>query len=91
MKAIDVEIRGIYQARVSGRLVEVLIEEHDDAGGWWATNLRTSRLIRIRTASRLRPLRAETFPRPQEFYDAIRKELTDRVDAQIITALGAKT
>jgi hypothetical protein len=54
MKKADVEIRGVYVAKVSGQLVKVRIERESPHGGWDATNLATGRAIRIRSAARLR-------------------------------------
>ncbi len=53
MKKRDVEIGGVYVAKVSNRLVKVRIDR--DAGrGWYGTNLRTRREVRILSAQRLR-------------------------------------
>jgi hypothetical protein len=54
MKKAEVEIRGVYVAKVSGQLVTVRIEHESPYGGWDATNLATGRAIRIRSAARLR-------------------------------------
>jgi len=54
MKKADVEIGGKYIAKVSQRLVTVRIERESSYGGWDATNMDTGRLIRIRSAQRLR-------------------------------------
>lgn len=50
----EVELGGIYTAKVSGRLVQVRIESESRYGGWNATNLDTSREVRIKSAQRLR-------------------------------------
>jgi len=55
MKKADVKVGGAYAAKVSGRLVDVRITRESHYGGWEAENLVTGRLIRIRTAARLRP------------------------------------
>jgi hypothetical protein len=54
MKKSEVEIGGMYVAKVSGRLVPVHIYRENAHGGWDATNLFTRRLVRIRSAQRLR-------------------------------------
>jgi hypothetical protein len=54
MKKAEVEIRGVYVAKVSGQLVNVRIERESPYGGWDATNLATGRAVRIRSAARLR-------------------------------------
>jgi hypothetical protein len=54
MKKRDVVIGGVYLAKVSDRMTHVRIERESMFGGWDATNLATGRLIRIRSAARLR-------------------------------------
>lgn len=55
MKKADVEIGGVYTAKVSGRVVEVRIFHVSERGnGWWARNLVTNRIVHIRSAQRLR-------------------------------------
>mgnify|MGYP001600192200 CR=1 FL=1 len=53
MKKAEVEIRGVYVAKVSGQLVTVRLERESPYGGWDATNLATGRAVRIRSAARL--------------------------------------
>lgn len=48
----DVEIGGVYRAKVSGNCVKVRIE-CPLKQGWLAINLITGRDVRIRTAARL--------------------------------------
>lgn len=43
-----------YEAKVSGSLVPVRIVRESSYGGWDATNERTGRTVRIRSAQRLR-------------------------------------
>ncbi len=50
----DVEVGAVYTAKVSGNLCPVRIDSAMLTGGWLATNLNTSRLVRIRGARRLR-------------------------------------
>ena len=54
MKAKDVQIKGVYLAKVSGSLAKVRIDRVSPFGGWDGTNLETGRSVRIRTAQRLR-------------------------------------
>jgi hypothetical protein len=61
MKKAEVEVGGVYLAKVSGVLTLVKIEEETRGKGlrttrtWWrATNLKTKREITIRSAMRLR-------------------------------------
>lgn len=65
MKKKDVEIGGLYIAKVSGSLVVIRLDRESPFGGWDATNLTTKRMIRIRTAARLRQpakIRAKSKP-----------------------------
>lgn len=48
----DVEIGGVYRAKVSGKYVKVRIE-CPLKQGWLAINLATGRDVQIRTAARL--------------------------------------
>lgn len=54
MQARQVTIGGVYIVKVSGRESRVRIERECRSGGWYGTNLRTGREVRIRTAGRLR-------------------------------------
>ena len=54
MKKKDVTIGGLYLAKVSDRLTEVRIDSTHSAEGWNATNTRTGKRIRIKSAQRLR-------------------------------------
>lgn len=54
MKKAEIEIGGVYVAKVSERLTKVRIDSVSAFGGWNATNLKTGREIRIRSAARLR-------------------------------------
>lgn len=62
MKKQEVEIHGIYAARVSGQLAHVRILGASPFGGWTAVNIRTRRLIRIKTARRLHRIPAYQLP-----------------------------
>lgn len=54
MRKSEIQIGGIYTAKVSGEIVRIRIDGESPHGGWDATNLRTKRRIRIRSAQRLR-------------------------------------
>ena len=54
MKKVDVKIGGRYRAKVSGELVTVRILREAPLGGWYARNEKTGRMVRIKTAARLR-------------------------------------
>jgi hypothetical protein len=54
MRKSEVQIGGVYAAKVSGEIVRVRIDRASPYGGWDATNLRTRRRIRIKSAQRLR-------------------------------------
>jgi len=54
MKRKDVKIGDIYACKVSGALASVRIDRESPYGGWDATNLKTKRGVRIRSAQRLR-------------------------------------
>ena len=54
MKKAEIEIGGRYVAKVSGQLTVVRIDSECQYGGWNATNIKTGRQVRIRTAARLR-------------------------------------
>ena len=65
MKKHEVEIGGVYIARVSGKLARVKIERESRYGGWMGRNLETNRPVRIQRATRLRaaePERREVTP-----------------------------
>jgi hypothetical protein len=48
MKKRDVEIGGVYLAKISGRLTTVRIVSESVYGGWEAVNTATGRSVRIR-------------------------------------------
>jgi len=54
MRKSEVQIGGIYRAKVSGRVVSVRIVRESPYGGWDAVSTATGREIRIKTAGRLR-------------------------------------
>lgn len=54
MRKAEVEVGKVYAAKVSDRIVPVRLDSINPAGGWNATNLRTDRQVRIRSAAKLR-------------------------------------
>jgi len=63
MKKADIKIGGIYAAKVTGQVVPVCLDAENANGGWDATNLRTQKKIRVKSAQRLRgPVTAEGLP-----------------------------
>jgi hypothetical protein len=54
MKKNEVKVGGLYHAKVSDKLVTVRIDSTHNVGGWSATNTRTGKRIRIKSAQRLR-------------------------------------
>lgn len=50
----EVEIGGVYRAKVSNEIVLVRIIGVSPYGGWSARNLKTNRVIRIKSAQKLR-------------------------------------
>jgi hypothetical protein len=54
MKKSDVEIGGVYTAKVTNKLVQVRIDAESRYGGWDATNLATGKKVRIQSPQRLR-------------------------------------
>lgn len=57
----EVQIGGVYHARVSQRATLVRLDRAHPHGGWDATNLHTGKTIRIRSGRRLQP-----WPRPED-------------------------
>jgi hypothetical protein len=62
MKKREVEIGGVYAAKVSGRVVAIRIDRESPYGGWDATNLATGRTVHVRSAARLRWRASEPKP-----------------------------
>lgn len=60
MRKDQIEIGGVYAAKVSGKVVWVRIDGESPYGGWQGTNTESNRAIRIKTAARLR------YPKPKE-------------------------
>ncbi len=54
MKKNEVKVGKFYTAKVSDRLTTVRIDAENPRGGWDATNIRTGKKVRIKSAQRLR-------------------------------------
>ena len=54
MKKNEVQIGGVYTAKVTNRLVQVQIDDESRYGGWNATNMATNKKIRIKSPAKLR-------------------------------------
>jgi hypothetical protein len=54
MKRSEVQLGGVYTAKVWNRLVQVRIDGENRHGGWDTTNLATGKKVRIKSAQRLR-------------------------------------
>lgn len=79
----EVKVGGLYHAKVSDKLVTVRIDSAHSAGGWNATNTRTGKRIRIKSAQRLRgPARnnAKATGRKDDETQAKASEQAPRID-----------
>jgi hypothetical protein len=54
MKKSEVKVGACYTAKVAQRLTIVRIDRESIYGGWDATNVKSGRAVRIRSAQRLR-------------------------------------
>ena len=79
MKKAEIEIGGVYVAKVSGQIVKVRIDRESPYGGWDATNLATGRAIRIRGAARLRGSAADRASPPPQAAVAAARPVTVKV------------
>jgi hypothetical protein len=50
----DVKLGDRFTAKISDRLVTVRIYSAANSKGWWAVNESTNRMVRIRSAAKLR-------------------------------------
>ncbi|MCK6483039.1 MAG: winged helix-turn-helix domain-containing protein [Phycisphaerae bacterium] len=61
MKKKDVQVGNTYAAKIGSQVVPVRLDAESRFGGWDATNLRTKRRVRIKSAAKLRhPWRTST-------------------------------
>jgi hypothetical protein len=86
VKKKEVEIGGLYTAKVSGKIATVRLVRESPYGGWDAINIDTNREVRIKTAARLRravtqpvvrkpvdkSLSEDYVPTPQQVAEAVR-------------------
>ena len=54
MKKDEVKINGYYSAKVSDKLTVVRIVEEHHNGGWQAVNTKTGKMVRVKSAAKLR-------------------------------------
>ena len=66
MKKNEVQVGGVYSAKVSDKVVEVRIDAENRHGGWDATNLATNKKVRIKSAQRLRAVAGGETTTPAE-------------------------
>ena len=64
MKKSDVHIKKHYTAKITHKLVVVEILSENPNGGWDAKNLSTGKMVRIKSAQRLRGFAKETAVSP---------------------------
>ncbi len=93
MKKNEVKIGGMYVTKVSDRLVTVRIDGTHSKGGWNATNTRTGKRIRIKSAQRLRgearkPTKAKV-PQAVETKKAKPKKVGGEQKPKRVSALAA--
>ncbi len=50
----DVKIGHCYTAKISNKIVTVQIDSVSQYGGWNASNMNTGRIVRIKSAAKLR-------------------------------------
>ena len=76
MKKSDVKVGRHYSAKVSDRMTTVRIDAENPRGGWDATNLRTGKKVRIKSAQRLRKCLDDAAPVAAKAKEAT-KDATD--------------
>jgi hypothetical protein len=54
MKKSEVEIGGVYVAKIAGRIVQVQIDAVSRYGGWDGTNMQTNKKVRVQSPAVLR-------------------------------------
>jgi len=54
MKNRDIQVGKVYAAKISGVVVPVRLAGESRHGGWDAINLRTGRMVRIKSGRKLR-------------------------------------
>ena len=98
MKKNEVQVGGVYSAKVSDKVVEVRIDAENRHGGWDATNLAPNKKVRIKSAQRLRavvggettaPAEAET-PAPETPAVAAKVKKTRKAKKAVAEGDGKK-
>lgn len=54
MKNSEVQVGNVYTAKITDKVVPVRIDKENPRGGWDATNMKTNRQVRIKSAQKLR-------------------------------------
>jgi hypothetical protein len=89
MKKSDVQIGGTYTAKVSGKVAKVRIDAESRHGGWDATNLKTKKKVRIKSAQRLRSV-AKTKVTKAEAREAVAAVVANDAKAAAVAKVPAK-
>ena len=71
MKKSEITLGAFYQAKISGRLTVIQLDYESEYGGWYGTNLATSKQVRIRSAAKLR--KQVSRPAAEFFQESTRK------------------
>lgn len=74
MKKAEIKIGSRYVAKVSGALTTVYIDSESRYGGWNATNVKTGRAVRIKSAQRLRRKVSDDSPRARILAEQAEKQ-----------------
>ena len=73
----DIVVGGTYEAKVSGQLSQVRLDTENPNGGWDATNVKTRRQVRIKSARRLHRLIAAPVNSPKKPLTKLAKRILD--------------
>ena len=74
MKKNEIAIGQTYLAKVSNRIVPVRIDEEHPRSGWNATNLKTGKIVRIKSARKLRSVASQPEDTTRELASAIKSQ-----------------
>ena len=93
MKKSEVKVGTHYRAKVSDQMTTVRIDAENPNGGWDATNLRTNKKVRIKSAQRLRGETRGPSERAmaESAEDAARAAKTSRASTEAKAATKAAT
>lgn len=92
MKKDEVKVGGTYLAKVTDKIVAVRLDAANPHGGWDATNLKTNKKVRIKSAQRLRgPARDDTsIARSVGWTDGKKPQVADPDLVPLTKAMPAK-